>query len=264
MTASTDSASDVLLVSRSDGRVDLRLNRPQQFNPLSEAMLAALGHELQQLDGDPSVRCVVISAAGKAFSAGHDLRQMQASRDLDYYRQLFGSCAEVMRLITELPVPVIARVQGVATAAGCQLVASCDLAVASDDARFAVSGINVGLFCSVPAVPLSRNIAQKRAFEMLVTGKFIDARTAQQWGLVNSAVPADALDAEVERLVAAIRSKSAAAIRHGKAAFYRQQEQPRSKAYALAAEVMAQNMMEEDTIEGLNAFFARRDPVWSS
>ncbi len=261
MAGDGDSAP-LVLAQRDGGRLDLCLNRPQRFNPLSADMLAALQQELKVAAADDSLRCVVLSASGKAFSAGHDLRQMRDNPQLDYYRWLFGICADLMRQITALPVPVIARVQGVATAAGCQLVAGCDLAVAADTARFAVSGINVGLFCSVPAVALSRNIASKPAFEMLVTGRFIDAQTALDWGLVNAVVPAEQLDAAVDELVASILAKSAAAIRHGKALFYRQRESSRSEAYDLACEVMAQNMMEDDAREGVDAFFDKRPPVW--
>lgn len=257
-------AAPLVLRRRDGGRIDLELNRPQRFNPLSAEMLAALAAELRAIAADNSVRCVVLAAAGKAFSAGHDLKQMRAHPDLDYYRALFADCAALMQQIAQLPVPVIARVQGIATAAGCQLVASCDLAVAADSARFALSGINVGLFCSVPAVALSRNIAMKRAFEMLVTGEFIDAQTARDWGLVNRVAPADRLDAVLAELVAAIGRKSAAAIRHGKALFYRQHEAARAEAYELACEVMARNMMEDDAGEGIDAFLGKRAPVWRS
>ena len=250
--------------SRTGGRVDLCLNRPAQFNALSEELLAALKDELARVAADPSVRCVVLSGAGKAFCAGHDLGQMRAARGLDDYRRLFASCAEAMQAIIALPVPIIARVQGVATAAGCQLVASCDLAVASDEARFAVSGINVGLFCSTPAVALSRNGSAKRAFEMLVTGRFIDAATAETWGLINKAAPPAGLDRAVDALADSIMSKSPAAIRHGKALFYAQQERTRAEAYAAACEVMAQNMMEEDAGEGVDAFLEKRLPVWKT
>lgn len=260
----TAAANPLVAVSRTGGRVDLCLNRPAQFNALSEALLLALKDELAVIAADPSVRCVVLSGAGKAFCAGHDLAEMRGSQRLDYYRQLFARCTEVMQAIVALPVPVIARVQGVATAAGCQLVASCDLAVAADEARFAVSGINVGLFCSTPAVALSRNVPAKRAFEMLVTGRFIDAATAETWGLINTAVPAAGLDAAVDALAAGIMAKSPAAIRHGKALFYAQQERTRAEAYALACEVMAQNMMEEDAGEGVDAFLQKRPPVWKS
>ncbi|MBO2976213.1 enoyl-CoA hydratase, partial [Burkholderia pseudomallei] len=178
-----------LLRDDRDGVATLRLNRPSQFNALSEALLDALQRELAVLAGDPHVRCVVLAAEGRAFCAGHDLREMRGTPDLAYYRGLFGQCSRVMQAIRALPVPVVARVHGIATAAGCQLVASCDLAIAADTARFAVSGINVGLFCSTPAVALSRNVSAKRAFDMLVTGRFIDAATAVDWGLVNEAVP---------------------------------------------------------------------------
>jgi enoyl-CoA hydratase/carnithine racemase len=249
-----------VFVTRTGGRVDLRLNRPMQFNALSEELLSALERELLAIRQDASVRCVVLSGAGKAFCAGHDLRQMRATPTLDYYRQLFAQCTVVMEAITALPVPVIARVHGIATAAGCQLVASCDLAIASHAARFAVSGINVGLFCSTPAVALSRNMMPKRAFEMLATGRFIDAVTAAAWGLVNDAVPDERLDARVDTLVAEIEAKSATALRYGKSLFYAQQEVARSDAYRLAAEVMAQNMMEDDALEGVSAFLEKRKP----
>lgn len=249
--------------SRNGGLVNLCLNRPTQFNALSEELLAALKEELDLVAADPSVRCVVLSAAGKAFCAGHDLRQMRATPRLDYYRQLFARCTEVMQTIIALPIPVIARVHGIATAAGCQLVASCDLAVASDKARFAVSGINVGLFCSTPAVALSRNVPTKRAFEMLVTARFIDAADAEKWGLINRAVADAELDVTVDELAETIMAKSPAAVRHGKAMFYAQQERSRTEAYALASEVMARNMMEEDAGEGIDAFFEKRSPVWN-
>ncbi|MGR4889459.1 enoyl-CoA hydratase [Sphingopyxis sp. LARHCG72] len=263
MTAPTP-CEPLVIVTRTGGRIDLCLNRPLQFNALSEDMLSALEQELMAIRHDDTARCVVISGAGKAFCAGHDLRQMQASPSLDYYRRLFAQCTVVMEAITALPVPVIARVHGIATAAGCQLVASCDLAVASCAARFAVSGINVGLFCSTPAVALSRTIAPKRAFEMLATGRFIDAETAADWGLVNDAVPEQQLDDRIAALVREIEAKSAAALRHGKALFYAQQEIARGDAYRLAAEVMAQNMMEDDAAEGIAAFLEKRQPRYGA
>jgi enoyl-CoA hydratase/carnithine racemase len=256
------SDNEILEVRRTGTRVDLVLNRPNQYNALSEDLLAALKAELTSLAGDQSISCVVLSGAGKAFCAGHDLRQMHSQRRLDYYRTLFAACAEVMEAIVALPVPVIARVHGIATAAGCQLVGACDLAIASQDARFAVSGINVGLFCSTPAVALTRNVPAKPAFEMLVTGEFISAQTAESWGLINHAVPADRLDAEVDNLVQIIAAKSPDAIRRGKALFYAQREVHLAEAYALAAEVMAQNMMDENTSEGIEAFLEKRTPVW--
>ena len=197
----------LLLRTDSQGIVTLRLNRPGQFNALSEALLAALQAQIDALAGDASLRCVVLEASGRAFSAGHDLREMRSQPSLDYYRELFRKCGAVMQGLQALPVPVIAKVRGIATAAGCQLVASCDLAICADDARFAVSGINVGLFCATPAVALSRNVSAKRAFDMLVTGRFIDAATAADWGLVNDAVPADQLDARVAELAAEILSR---------------------------------------------------------
>ncbi|ERJ36126.1 Enoyl-CoA hydratase [Burkholderia sp. AU4i] len=264
MESDQETAGPILLRDAHDGVVTLRLNRPQQFNALSEAMLASLHDAFDTLAADPHVRCVVLAAEGRAFCAGHDLRQMRGTPELDYYRTLFAQCSRVMLAMRALPVPVIARVHGIATAAGCQLVAACDLAIAADTARFAVSGINVGLFCSTPAVALSRNVTAKRAFDMLVTGRFVDAATAAAWGLVNEAVPEDALDAAVARKVAEIVAKSPAAVRYGKQMFYRQRELPLDEAYAYAGDVMARNMMEEDAGEGIDAFLEKRKPTWRS
>lgn len=264
MKSDQETAEPILLRDAHDGVVTLRLNRPQQFNALSEAMLASLHDAFESLAADPHVRCVVLAAQGKAFCAGHDLLQMRSKPELDYYRALFAQCSRVMLAMRALPVPVIARVHGIATAAGCQLVAACDLAIAADTARFAVSGINVGLFCSTPAVALSRNVTAKRAFDMLVTGRFVDAATAVAWGLVNEAVPEDALDAAVARKVAEIVAKSPAAMRYGKQMFYRQRELPLDEAYAYAGDVMARNMMEEDAGEGIDAFLEKRKPTWRS
>lgn len=244
------------------GVATLTLNRPHQFNALSEALLKALGGELSRLANDDSVRCVVIAAEGRAFCAGHDLKEMRATPDKAYYQALFAQCGEVMQRIVELPVPVIARVQGLATAAGCQLVASCDLAVAARSARFAVSGINVGLFCSTPAVALSRNIGRKRAIEMLFTGEFIDAEQAFDWGLINRVADDEALDEVLDQLTASLCAKSAVALRTGKALFQRQLQMPLREAYALAGETMACNMMAEDVAEGIDAFIAKREPQW--
>lgn len=264
MKSDQETAEPILLRDAHDGVVTLRLNRPQQFNALSEAMLASLHDAFESLAADPHVRCVVLAAEGKAFCAGHDLRQMRSQPELDDYRTLFAQCSRVMLAMRALPVPVIARVHGIATAAGCQLVAACDLAIAADTARFAVSGINVGLFCSTPAVALSRNVTAKRAFDMLVTGRFVDAATAAAWGLVNEAVPEDALDAAVARKVAEIVAKSPAAVRYGKQMFYHQRELPLDEAYAYAGDVMARNMMEEDAGEGIDAFLEKRKPTWRS
>lgn len=255
---------DPLLMCHRDGRgvVTLTLNRPQAFNALSERMLAALQSELDLLSRDESARVLVLAAAGKAFCAGHDLKQMRAQPSLAYYQQLFAQCTRVMLGIRRAPIPVIARVQGVATAAGCQLVAQCDLAVASSEARFAVSGVNFGLFCSTPSVPLSRNVSLKEAFEMLVTGEFIDARQAQARGLVNRVVAPAALDAELERVVAAILSKPRVAVAMGKELFYRQAELGIEAAYDAAGQVMACNMMDDAALEGVQAFIDKRAPRW--
>jgi enoyl-CoA hydratase/carnithine racemase len=245
-----------------DGVTTLTLNRSERFNPLSEEMLAALQSEIHAIAAEPSVRVVVIAAQGKAFCAGHDLKQMRASPSAAYYQRLFDQCSKLMLSIQQLPQPVIARVQGIATAAGCQLVAMCDLAVASTDARFAVSGVNYGLFCSTPSVGLSRNVARKQAMEMLLTGDFIDASTALARGLVNRVVAPDALDAEIAELVASIVAKPAVAIAMGKQMFYRQAEMGIAAAYQLAGQTMACNMMDEAALEGVQAFIEKRQPAW--
>lgn len=252
----------VLRTDRADGLTTLTLNRPGQFNSLSKDMLTALQAELDAIAASESVRVVVIAGAGKAFCAGHDLKEMRANHGEAFMQALFRQCGQLMLTITRLPQPVIARVHGIATAAGCQLVSMCDLAVASDVAKFAVSGINVGLFCSTPAVGLARNLGRKAALEMLLTGDFIDAMEAKSKGLVNRVVPADALDAEVERLVQSILAKSAVAVRMGKGMFYRQLEMGLAEAYDFAAGVMACNMMSEDAGEGIDAFMQKRPPVY--
>jgi enoyl-CoA hydratase/carnithine racemase len=244
------------------GAVTLTLDRPQSFNALSEGMLAALQAELDAIAGDDTVRAVVIAATGKAFCAGHDLKEMRAEPSLAYYERLFAQCARMMLAIQRLPVPVIARVQGIATAAGCQLVAACDLAVAVENARFAVSGVNLGLFCSSPSVALSRNLGRKAAFEMLVTGDFISAEEARAKGLVNRVVGADALDAEIESIVAAIIVKPRVAIALGKQLFYRQLETGTEAAYEDAGRTMACNMMDPAALEGVQAFIEKRKPDW--
>ena len=246
--------NDLLLREEADGVVTLRLNRPGKFNALSDALLDALFGAVGDIAASPAVRCVVIAGEGRAFCAGHDLEEMRGQPRYEYYRALFGRCGQLMLALQRLPVPTIARVHGVATAAGCQLVAGCDLAIAAESARFAVSGVNLGLFCSAPAVPLSRNVAAKRAFDMLVTGRFIDARTAMDWGLVNEVVPDAALNEAVGRKAREILGKSAAAIRHGKGMFYRQSQMSAADAYDYAAEVMARNMMEQDTRDGIDGF----------
>lgn len=255
---------DDLLHCRRDERGvhTLTMNRPQAFNALSEAMLAALQSALDAVASDSGSRAVVIGGAGRAFCAGHDLKEMRAEPSLAYYQRLFAQCAQMMLSIQRLPVPVIARVHGIATAAGCQLVAMCDLAVAAADARFAVSGVNLGLFCSTPSVALSRNLSRKAAFEMLVTGEFIDAAQAREKGLVNRVVAPDALDAEVERLVASIVAKPRVAIAAGKGLFYRQLEKGIAAAYDDAGQTMACNMMDEAALEGVQAFIDKREPRW--
>lgn len=244
------------------GVVTLTLNRPEAFNALSEAMLTALQHELDAISEDESARVVVLAAEGKAFCAGHDLKEMRAKPSLDYYERLFSRCSEMMLAIQRLPVPVIVRVQGVATAAGCQLVAMCDLAVAATTAKFAVSGVNLGLFCSAPGVALSRNVLRKAAFEMLVTGEFISAEEAKARGLINRVVEPEQLDAEVEKLVTAIISKPRVAVAMGKEFFYRQIELGIAPAYEAAAQTMACNMMDETALEGVQAFIDKRPPRW--
>jgi enoyl-CoA hydratase/carnithine racemase len=258
-----DTGSLVLRETDERGVVALTLNRPQAFNALSEAMLAALLAEFEAIAQDESVRVVVLGASGRAFCAGHDLKEMRAQPSLAYYERLFAQCTRIMLAIQRLPVPVIARVQGIATAAGCQLVAACDLAVAASNARFAVSGVNLGLFCSSPSVALSRNLQRKAAFEMLVTGEFISAEEAKARGLVNRVASAEALDAEVESLVAAIVAKPRVAIAMGKDLFYRQLEVGVEAAYDDAGRTMACNMMDETALEGVQAFIDKRKPGWA-
>lgn len=257
--------SDEPLVRRATdarGVTVLTLNRPAAFNALSEAMLAALQAELDAVAADGSARAVVLAAEGRAFCAGHDLKEMRAAPSQEYYEALFEQCTGVMLTVQSLQVPVIARVQGLATAAGCQLVAMCDLAVASSAARFAVSGVTLGLFCSTPSVALSRNVGRKQAFEMLVTGEFIDAAEARARGLVNRVAAPEDLDAEVEALVASILAKPATAIAMGKALFYRQIDKGIVEAYTDASTTMACNMMDETALEGVQAFIDKRRPAW--
>ena len=258
------SNSDELLQITRDARdvVTLTLNDPARFNALGSEMLTALQQALEAAGRDESVRVVVLAAAGKAFCAGHNLKDMAANPDLAYYQKLFAQCSRMMLTIHKLPVPVVARVQGMATAAGCQLVAQCDLAVAADSASFATSGIHYGLFCATPSVPLVRNVPAKRAMEMLLTGDFIDASTALAQGLVNRVVPMDALDAEVEKLVQSIVQKPLVAVAMGKALIYQQRELGLEAAYQLAGQAMATNMMDDAAQEGARAFAEKRAPAW--
>jgi enoyl-CoA hydratase/carnithine racemase len=253
-------AHDLPLLFERDPRgvTTLTLNRPQSFNALSEAMLDAMQSALERVAADEQARAVVIGATGKAFCAGHDLKEMRARPSLDYYEKLFAQCSRMMMTVQRLQVPVIARVQGIATAAGCQLVAMCDLAVASRDARFAVSGVNLGLFCSTPSVALSRNVPRKAAFEMLVTGDFISAQQALDKGLVNRVVDGDALDAEVASLVDSIVAKPRVAVALGKALFYRQLETGIAAAYDDAGRTMACNMMDACALDGVQAFIDKK------
>ena len=254
----------ILLRADGNGITTLTLNRPRQYNALSSQLLAELQKQLDDIGLDDSIRVLIITASGKAFCPGHDLKEMRSSEEREFHQALFDQCSKMMLSIHRLPQPVIARVNGIATAAGCQLVANCDLAVASEEARFAVSGINVGLFCSTPAVPLSRNLNRKRAMQMLLTGDFIDAPTAQAWGLVNEVVPAAELESATLVLAQKIAAKSAHAIRLGKDMFYRQMPLDLSEAYAYAGERMTCNMDSHDAREGIDAFIAKRDPEWKN
>lgn len=262
----TPTATDSLVQTTRDARgvVTLTLNDPARFNALGAEMLAALQQALDDVARDESARVVVLAANGRAFCAGHNLKDMAAHPELAYYQQLFAQCGRMMLSIHKLAVPVIARVQGMATAAGCQLVAQCDLAVASEAASFATSGIHYGLFCATPSVPLVRNVPAKRAMEMLLTGDFIDARTALDQGLVNRVVAPEALDAEVEKLVLSILDKPRVAVAMGKALVYQQRELGLDAAYQLAGQAMATNMMDEAAQEGARAFAEKRKPAWKA
>ena len=252
-----------VLTTVENGVTTLTLNRPQRFNPLSSQMIAAIQAELDAIASDASVRVVILAAEGKGFCAGHDLKEMRAhTEDKGWQQGLFDACSRMMITLTEIPQPVIARVQGIATAAGCQLVSMCDLAVAADTATFAMPGVNIGVFCSTPAVGVVRNVGRKHAMEMLLTGEPIDAATAQSWGLVNRVVPSSRLDAEIRRFTDIILSRSSATIRFGKQAFYRQIDHPLAAAYDIASEVMACNLLLDDAAEGIDAFLQKRPASW--
>ncbi|MCB2136162.1 MAG: enoyl-CoA hydratase [Rhodobacteraceae bacterium] len=260
--------SDTILLREDRNAVAiLTMNAPEKLNALSDAMLAALKAALESIASDTSVRVVILKGAGKAFCAGHDLKEMQAGRAAPdkgraYFADLFARCAEVMQIIPTMPQPVIAQAHGIATAAGCQLVASCDMAVAAEGTRFGVNGVNIGLFCSTPMVALSRNVPRKMAFEMLTTGAFIDAARAEALGLVNRVVPSQTLDTETMALADLVAGKLSAAVKIGKRAFYDQIEMTRSEAYDHAAAVMVENMLWRDTNEGIQAFIEKRPPDW--
>ena len=263
-TGAVQPATEVLLRRDEGGLALLTLNRPRQYNALSSALLAALHHELDAIAADASVRVVAITGAGAAFCAGHDLKEMRALPSQTEVQALFATCSAMMQKLVALPQPVIAAVNGMATAAGCQLVAQCDLAVTSDNARFAVSGVNLGLFCSTPAVALSRNIGRKRAAEMLFTGEFIDAETALDWGLVNRVTPADRLMETVAELANSLKSKPRDTLATGKALFYRQLETALAPAYADASRTIACNFAAPSATEGVDAFLQKRPPNWKT
>ena len=260
-TVSTQTDAPVLL-DRHDGVATVTLNRPRQYNALSNAVLDELQRMLDTIATDATVRVVVVAGSGPAFCAGHDLKEMRAHYELEATRELFAKCSRMMQTLIDIPQPVIAKVHGIATAAGCQLVAQCDLAVASENARFATSGINFGLFCSTPSVPLARNVGRKQAMEMLLTGNFVDAATALRHGLLNRVVPEADLDGAVAEIVRTIVAKPADAVAMGKRLFYRQVEMPLAQAYDLAADTMACNFMLPNAAEGVDAFMQKRPPRW--
>jgi len=263
VTTAAISDTALVLAHREIGVATLTLNRGDRFNPLSSEMIAALHRELDSIAADPDVRVVVLSAAGRGFSAGHDLKEMRAhAGDKAWQRKLFDDCSRMMLALTRIPQPVIARVHGIATAAGCQLVSMCDLAVAADTATFALPGVNIGVFCTTPAVGVARNVGRKRAMELLLTGRPIDAATALAWGLVNRVVPADQLDAEIRDFTDIILARSPATIRLGKGAFYQQIEADIGRAYDTASESMACNLLMDDAAEGMDAFLGKRKAEW--
>ena len=260
---------DLLLRSDENGVATLTMNAPERLNALSDAMLAALHGAFDKIAEDRTVRAVILAGVGKAFCAGHDLKEMQAGRQsadkgAAYFADLFARCSALMLRIQSIPQPVIAQVHGIATAAGCQLVATCDLAIAAEGTRFGVNGVNIGLFCSTPMVALNRNVPRKNAFEMLTTGRFIEATEATRIGLINRAVPADQLSSESRALAEVIAGKLASAVRIGKRAFYEQAPMTTAEAYAYAGAVMTENMLNRDTDEGISAFLEKRDPAWKA
>ncbi|EPY02146.1 enoyl-CoA hydratase [Magnetospirillum fulvum] len=255
-------ADAILLTERSGAVATLTLNRPAARNALSMALMRELEAGLARLAEDTTIKAVVLAANGPAFCSGHDLKEMRGLDGRDAVAAVFDQCVRVMTAIVRQPQPVIARVHAMATAAGCQLVASCDLAFAASDARFATPGVNIGLFCSTPMVALSRAIGRKAAMEMLLTGHPIDAATAERWGLINRAVPAEDLNAVTAEIAALIAAKSAYTVKTGKQAFYRQAEMGLDDAYAYAARVMTENMLAADAAEGIDAFLTKRPPVW--
>jgi enoyl-CoA hydratase/carnithine racemase len=254
-------ALDYLTVRDALPAAFITLDRPEQLNALSTGLMKELTAELERLGGRPEVRAIVLEGAGRAFSAGHDLKELQG-RTLDEERSIFRVCTELMQKVQSVPKPVIAAVHGIATAAGCQLVATCDLAIATEDSRFATSGVRYGLFCSTPGVAVARNVSRKHALDMLLTGRFIDAATAERWGLVNRVVPAGQLDAAVRELVAELAALSPLALEIGKKGFYKQIEMPQAQAYELMSEAISCNAVSHDGQEGINAFVEKRKPRW--
>ena len=259
--------NEILLQERSDGILGITMNNPDKLNALSESMIDALQEAFDEAAETPGVKCIILRGAGRAFCAGHDLKELTSARNgpdrgHEYFKMIFDKCAAMMMSIIRLPQPVIAEVHGAAVAAGCQLVATCDMAIAAERARFGVNGVDIGLFCSTPMVALSRNVSRKRAFEMLTTGRLVDAREAVDSGLVNKVVADDDLADETRELAALVASKLGAAVKIGKRAFYEQAQMPLEDAYRYAGEVMVENMLYRDTEEGISAFLEKRPPAW--
>ncbi|MBO6562654.1 MAG: enoyl-CoA hydratase [Nisaea sp.] len=263
MSVAEELDSALVLRRDADGIAHLTLNRPRAYNALSLGLMAALQEELDAIASDRSVKVVVLGGAGKGFCAGHDLREMRSRTDSAFHEQVFAACSKLMLTITHLPQPVIARVHGIATAAGCQLVATADLAIAAENTRFGTPGVNIGLFCSTPMVAVSRAVPRKQVMEMLLTGEMIDAETAIQHGLINKAVPEAELDNAVAEMAGKIASKSPLVLKTGKAAFYRQLEMPLGEAYEYTSKVMVENMQARDAAEGIDAFIEKRSPKWT-
>ncbi|MBL4749566.1 MAG: enoyl-CoA hydratase [Amylibacter sp.] len=260
---------DILLRQDIHDVAILTMNTPKSLNALSDAMLTTLHKVFDSIAETPEIRAIILRGTGKAFCAGHNLKEMTAAREADdkgqaYFSDLFTRCGALMQRILTMPQPVIAQVHGIATAAGCQLVATCDMAVAAETTRFGVNGVNIGLFCSTPMVALSRNIPRKRAFEMLTTGRFISAAEAAEYGLINMSVPEETLDAETLKLAQTVAGKLGKAVKIGKQAFYEQLQMPIADAYSYTGKVMANNMMYDETAEGVAAFLGKREPTWEN
>lgn len=262
MPVTKENSEALIIRNDSEGISNLILNRPKSYNALSISCMEGLLNEITAISEDPSIKVVIISGSGKGFCAGHDLKEMRANPEREFYEKTFDLCSEMMMSIINCPKPVIAKVHGIATAAGCQLVSTCDLAVADENARFATPGVNIGLFCSTPMVGLSRNVTRKHAMEMLLTGDFISAQRAYEIGLVNRVVPEAELDSATLELANKIAAKSPLTLKIGKEAFYKQLDKDMSGAYEYCSRVMVENMMARDAEEGIDAFLEKRDPVW--